>query len=95
MKITKWVDIPSQEVEIEIGLDDIRIALSKAFGAALPRNDENDESPTSLDVMLALASIGSFLRALTDEQIATLMPSQRVVIATFLAEQAKRFEEVI
>jgi hypothetical protein len=30
MKISKWVEM-SEEVEIEIGADDIRVALAEAF----------------------------------------------------------------
>lgn len=88
MKISKWVDM-GQEVEIEIGVDDIRGSLAEAF--ARVTNERFEDEPTVQDVMLALNSIAQFLRALTNEQIAKMNVHQQATIAGFLDEQSKRF----
>lgn len=91
MKISKWVDM-GQDVDIEIGVDDIRGALAEAFARVTEDTQWlGDSPPNSNDVVLALSNIGSFLRALTDAQIAMLNSKQRATIAKFLTEQAERF----
>lgn len=84
MKITKWVDM-SQEVEVEIGIDDVRAALAESFAEVA-----KDFSGTAA-MLLAFNRIGTFLRAVTSEHINMLEAHQRQTIGNFLAEQAKRF----
>lgn len=88
MKVTKWVEF-SQEVEIEIGADDIRCAVSEAFGRVNAR--DIDDSPNRYDVSQALNSIGTFLNGLTDEHISLLSPAARQTVAAFLGKHAERF----
>ena len=87
MKVTTWVEF-SQEVEIEIGADDVSAALSEAF-ARLAR--DIDDHPNRYDVTGALGAIGQFLRALKDEHIAQLNDAQRKVVRDFLLMQGARF----
>lgn len=87
VKITKWVDMGA-EVEIEIGADDIRVALAEAFGNA---EQKLDEAPNIHDVTRALNSIAGFLKGLDNAHIAMLNRGQRKVISEFLKEQAERF----
>lgn len=87
MRITKWVDMGA-EVEVEIGVDDIRCALVEAFSAS----NQNLEEPVNIhDILRAFSNIGSFLRAFTDEQIAMLNDAQRKIIGDFLKTEAERF----
>ena len=87
MKITKWVEC-SQEVEVHIGADDIRWALSEAFSRV---ERDIDDRPNRHDATAALGAIGSFLVGLTDDRIALLKDSQRKIVAEFLAARARRF----
>ena len=89
MKVSKWVDM-GQEVDVEIGADDIRCALAEAFAVAT-EDRLGEEGPNRNDVMYALNSIGAFLKGLTDEQIALLSPAQHRIIGEFLYDQSKRF----
>ncbi len=91
MKVTKWIDF-SQEVTIEIGSDDIRVALSEAFANALPIGKGREE-PSRQDILIAFNAAGAFMRAMTDEDIALMLSAQRAVIAKFLGEEARRFQE--
>ena len=79
MRVSKWVDY-SSEVEIDIGMEDIRAGIAEALAAGNPH-----------DVNGALNNIGAFLRALTDDQIAALSPKVREIVRVFLAESAMRF----
>ena len=45
MKVTKWVQPEGMEVEIDIGADDVRIALAEAFVRAAP-DSRSDDRPT-------------------------------------------------
>jgi hypothetical protein len=91
MKVSKWVDM-GQEVDVEIGADDIRCALAEAF-AVVTEDRLGEEGPNRNDVTYALNSIGAFLKALTDDQIALLGKPSRKLIKEFLETQAKRFAE--
>jgi hypothetical protein len=87
VKVTTWIDV-SREVEVNIGADDIRRALTEAFAAT----NQNDEEAVNVhDIMRAFSCIASFLRAFTDEQVALLNESQRRVIGGFLEAQSRRF----
>ncbi len=83
MKLTTWVDL-SREVEVNIGADDIREALTESFSMV--------KDGTRYDVTVALNNIGTFLNALTDEQIALLALGQRSTIEAFLRKNAERFK---
>ncbi len=89
MKISKWVDM-GQEVEIEVGVDDVRAALAEAFDN-VTQDRLGEEGPNRSEVALTLNNIAQFLKALTDDQIAMLSPQARELTAKFLAEQSKRF----
>ena len=92
MRIYKWVDM-GQEVEIEIGADDIRLALAEAFAAVTTEDHKwiGGEVPNQNDVMKALNSIGAFLKALTDDQIDMLSEPALKICGSFLEEQSKRY----
>ena len=79
-----------QEVDVEIGADDIRCALAEAF-AVVAEDRLGEEGPNRNDITHALNSIGAFLKALTNEQIALLTDGQRKIIGDFLWEQSKRY----
>ncbi len=89
MKITKWVDF-GQEVEVNIGADDIRAALAEAF-AVVTKDRLGEGGPSRNDVLTALNYIGTFLGALTDEQIGLLNFQQRVIIQGFMLKASNRF----
>jgi len=91
MRVTKWVDL-GQEVEIEIGADDIRLALAEAF-ANVTNDRLGEEGPNRAEIAYTLNSIGAYLKAMTAEHIALLTSAQRETIKLFLTEQAKRYEE--
>ena len=89
MKVTKWVDMGA-DVTVDIGADEVRNALAEAFANA---NQEPEDAINVHDILCAFNCIGSFLRAFTDEQIASLNEKQRGIIGTFLAEAAVRFKQ--
>ena len=89
MKIVKYVDIESQEVQIEIAVSDVREAMDEAFKSAV-RNAYKENNKN--DVLIAINDIGIFLKALTDRQIEMLNFKQRETIGEFLEKQGKRFK---
>jgi hypothetical protein len=91
VRVRKWVDI-GQEVEIEIGIEDIRAGLNEAF-YAVTEDRLGEPGPNNAEVMMAFNNLGTFLRAVTAEQIGRMKPAQRQAILAFLAEQALRYEE--
>jgi hypothetical protein len=88
MKVSKWVDF-SQEITVEVGADDITVALSEAFYAA---NQEPDKAVNIHDILGAFQAIGSFLRGFPDQYIDRLNFAQRSAIENFLRTQADRFK---
>lgn len=91
MRVSKWVDM-GQEVEIEIGMEEIRAALSECF-AVVTDDRLGEEGPNRAEVAYALNSVGTFLNALTIEHIGKLNSAQRETIRIFLLTQAERFKE--
>ncbi len=89
MKVSKWVDM-GQEVDIEIGVDDIRGALGEAF-AQVTRDRLGEPGPNVAEIKFALNSMAEFLRAVTDRHIDMLTHEQRKMIENFLAAQASRY----
>jgi hypothetical protein len=89
MRIKTWVEL-SQEVEVSIDIHDIRGALAEAFNH-VTEDRPCEELPRAADVARAFNEIGTFLNAVTDEQIALLKPGQRRVIGEYLAKQVPRF----
>jgi hypothetical protein len=83
MKVTKWVEF-AEEVEIEItGAD--------AMAAVL--DDGCSDDPLELRLLRVVNKAGTFLRALSDEQIRTLLNDDvRKIIADFFQIQAERFQ---
>lgn len=90
VKVSKWVDM-GQEVEVEIGLDDIRAAMGEAFNV-VAEDPLGEEGPNRFDIMRALNDIGAFLNAMTDEQIALLNEAARKSVRTYLATASERFK---
>lgn len=89
MKIRKWVDF-GQEVDVEIGMEDIRSALGEAF-SNVTADRLGEERPNRGNVARALNSIAGFLNALTDEHVALLSSAARSTVRTFLVKAADRF----
>ena len=89
MKVSKWVDM-GQEVEIEIGIDDIRATLSECFDRAT-RDELDGKGPNRQQIIYAIDTLAKCLRALTDRHIDCLTHEQRKIIETFLFEQSKRY----
>jgi len=87
MNVRKWIDC-SQEVDVQVGADDISAALSEAFASA---RQGIDEGPNHRDVLSALNSIGAFLNGFTDAHIAKLTDKQREIVSHFLSKAAARF----
>lgn len=79
MKVSKWVE-HSSEVEIDLGMEDIRAAIAESLSSHNPH-----------DVNGSLNTVGTFLRAFTDEQISALSPKVREIVRVFLSEAAMRF----
>lgn len=89
MKISKWIDM-GQEVEIEVGMEDIRCALAECFSKIT--SDRLGEAPANqAEISMAFSTLAEFLRAVTDRQIDTLTHAQRKIIETFLSDQSKRY----
>jgi len=83
MIVTKWVDVSKEvEVEIEVSLDDITRAI---------RQDTEREEM----VLIGINNTAGFFRAIPDDVIAGLKDKTKKVIADFLEEQMKRFQETI
>lgn len=81
MKITTFVSIPDQEVEVHINGNDVVAAML---------GDTDGWSQEQL-IRRAFNNIGSFMSKMTDEEISRLGPETRRVIVKFCEEQAKRF----
>lgn len=78
MIIPTWVDFPSQEVKVEVSLEDIRNAIL--------------ESPDSKhETILLLTRCSAVLKSISDEMIALLNDAQRKVIEEALSSQAARY----
>ena len=87
MTIRKWVDIGA-EVDIDIGVDDIRGALAEAFART---EQQFEELPTITDILRAFNIIGGFLNAFEQQHIDRLSLAQRSTIAAYLSKAADRF----
>ena len=85
MKITKWVEVPSQEVEIDIGVHEIRAALSEIWNRIGPIAVRNEITTT-------LSDMAVFLNSLTVQHIDMLTLQQRIVVQGFLLKAADRFK---
>lgn len=90
MIVKKWIDV-RQEIEVSIGADDIRIALSEAFSVVIT-DRLGEEGPSQRDVLAALNSIAGFLNGMLDEHIASMSPKQRETVGKYLASAAERFK---
>jgi hypothetical protein len=91
MRVRKWVDF-GQEVDVEIGMEDVRAALSESFGE-VTQDRLGEPGPNRGELTSALSHIATFLRALTAEHIALLNAEQRKVVKGFLSDSAERFSE--
>ena len=78
MKVTTWYEPPTQELDVEITVEDITRAL-------------NEEPDTQVAAMQMMNAAAQSMKAITDEIIAGMKPAQREVVANFLTEQAARF----
>lgn len=83
MKVTKWVE-SSQEVEIEIGADDVISALYETNPEGYAPKQQ---------VVRAVNALADVFRKMPSEGIAELTPHARALIRTFLQEQSERFKE--
>jgi len=90
VKIKKWVDM-GQEVDVEVGVDNIRAALQEAF-SVVTTDRLGEPGPNRADILMALNNIGTFLKAITPAQISLLNFGQCDVIWKFLSDQAARFK---
>lgn len=90
MKIRKWVDM-GQEVNVEVGVDDIRAALQEAF-AVVTTDRLGEPGPNRAEILMAINNIGTFLKAITPAQISFLTFGQCDMIWKFLSDQAARFK---
>ena len=86
VKVKKWVEL-SEEVEVQIDINDIRSALAEALQVIV----DSDEWASRYDVKRALNSISEFFDALTDEQIDLLEEKPRQMVHAYLAKAADRF----
>lgn len=82
MRVTKWIDV-SQEVEIEIGTDEIQNAIKGWFDSGADHN-----------VKSALNDIAKFMKCISDEQIEKMGPASKAIVGKFLAEQSARFTSI-
>jgi len=80
MKVTKWVEF-STEVEIDIDGAD---AVAAIIG------DTDGWTPDAL-IKRAINNVGSLIRNLGPDVVASLTPEARAIIRTFCLEQAERF----
>ena len=78
MKVTTWIHPEPVEVDVEVSIEDITLALQEA-----------PDTPRAAYAMLNRAARS--MKATTDEIIAAMEPNQREVVANFLTEQAARF----
>jgi hypothetical protein len=90
MKLTKWIEV-SQEVEISMGLEDVRAALGESFADYKAGTERRGEDGYMAGFLSCLNSIAQFLNAVTDEQIAALNLSQKKTISGFLLRAAGKF----
>jgi len=84
VKVTKWVDLGSKEVEIEIGREDIHEALAVSLS-----DDVSDQSPYS--IRSSLNTISGFLNAIDDQQIAEQSIEVRKIVSAFFLKAAARW----
>jgi hypothetical protein len=86
MKVVKWIE---QEIEVEIGLDDIREALSEVLSAT---NQAIEEATDMRDILKSFNCVGQFLNAFDQHQIDRLNFGQRSMIEKYLRTAADRFK---
>lgn len=89
MKVKKWIEL-SEQAEIEISAEDIRVAMVESFEEAT--RDTLGEHIDKRAVPRALNNIGAFFSALTDDHIASLTLQVRKIVADCLSKHAERFE---
>ena len=82
MKITKWIDIPSMEI-------DIHISGEEAVEAVV--SDPGDGWTMEGRIKQIVNGVYSFFKHVSDEQISALGEPVRNIIAKGLREQAERF----
>ena len=89
MKVRKWVDF-GVDVDVEIGVDDIRGAISEAC-SNVTQDRLGEPGPNRAEVVYAVSCCCNFLKAMTDEHISLMTEQARTLVSKFLAEQAERF----
>ena len=85
MKIRKPITVDT-EVEVSIGLKEIRLALCEALSDAI--KNEMQATVTALS-----ATAWQIMEALTDEMIGSMLKDDRKTIAEALRKTAGRFEK--
>ncbi|OGO34747.1 MAG: hypothetical protein A2W35_06535 [Chloroflexi bacterium RBG_16_57_11] len=83
----KWVEF-SQEIDVEIDGRDVALSFQEAWGVI-----DDDNVPKRDAIIRAIARVGTFLNALTDEQIADLNIKQRETVRKFLESAVIRWKE--
>lgn len=78
MKVSVFYEPPPQEIEVEVGIEDITRALCA----------ESDSPRKAVNLIVAAYQS---MKAITDEIIEGMTPSQREAIKKGLLEQAARF----
>jgi hypothetical protein len=81
MKVTKWVDIPSMEIEVHISGEEAVLAIV------------SDEDGASWEFRLKSTTnnLAGFFKAVPDNIIAGMPDPVKQLVATFFREQAERF----
>lgn len=87
MTIRQWVDF-SQEIDVNIGADEIALAFQEAWGVV---THAEDGKPKRDDIIRALGKVGLFFNALTDQQISDLNDKQRETVRRFLVKETARW----
>lgn len=85
MKITKYIDLPGQEIDVEICAADVLTALLEGSEDLTPKHA----------VIRAANNLAKVFRGLPLSAIEELTINQRELIANFFEEQAKRFRPVV
>jgi hypothetical protein len=91
VKVSQWVDF-GQEVEVEICVEDIRIAMQEDLDRSAA--DPLGEAESRFDFKRALSSIHAFVKGIRPGQIETLSPAARKTVASGFRELADRMEKL-
>ena len=80
MRIIKYINIVSHEVEIDISSEDILQIIDR-------------DSDSLQNVLYGLNNIATFLKGISDSKIAEMNLEQRKCVRDFLLTEAKRYND--